>query len=548
MKRFVFCILAMVIISGLLITGCGGETTTTTTSTSQTSVTTSSQPATTTSTTKTTTTTTSSPSPTPTSTKKTGGILKVLDMRLPAASLGWPAKMATDGTYFLQAAVETLFRTDINSQPVPFLATGYKLADDMSSMTIDLRKGVKFHDGTAFDAEACKYNLEAVKAAGVAGTTGWSSIEVVDADTVKINITTWENLMLGNLAGMAGMMVSPTAIEANGVEWATTNIVATGPFKLAKFERDTILEFVKNEDYWQEGKPYLDRIQYICIPDPMTQVATFKVGDADLLQPWSGMVLGEMKQMPGIEFIYSHSGTFVIYPDDANPDSPLANKLVREAIEHAINKEALMAVSGFGVFEAAYQVPVPGAVGYLDDITPRMYDPDKAKQLLTEAGYPDGFECTLTITIPAPDIQDSQVAIQGFLADVGITCNLEYADPAKYSDYMSTGWHATMIYSPSYAAGNYLSSVQTYYTIPGYYVSLKGPANLMELYNAAIKAPEVDAALVEAVTRALWEEDSLIPVSYMGTGQVMQAYVKDTGFGLWASQMNFSPEDYWLDK
>lgn len=470
-------------------------------------------------------------------------------MRLPTGALGWPAKTQGQDTYFLQACVEALFRSDINMEPVPLLATGYKVADDRSSVTLTLRQGVKFQDGTDFNADACKYNLDAVMAAKVPGTTGWTSVEVIDPYTVKINIGKWENLMIGNLGGIAGMMVSPTSIKTHGEDWANTNAVGTGPFKFSKFERDTILEFSKFDGYWQKGKPYLDKIQYICIPDSVTQITTFKTGGAEMVQPWNGQVLSELKKVPNSVFVYSHSGAFILYPDDANADSPFSKKEVRQALEYAIDKEALMKVAGFGIFESAYQAPVPLAIGFIKDLPKRTYNPTKAKELLAAAGYANGFECTLTITIPAPDIKDAQVAMQKMLADVGIKANLEFADPAKYADFMAKGWHNTLIYSPAYAAGNFLGSVQTYYTVPGYYVSLKGPANLKELYTAAISTPTVQRDLIDKLTRAMYDDDSLIPISYMGTGQVYQDYVHDLGFGTqFANQMAWTPENAWMSK
>ncbi len=531
MKKVLWVILTIVLLSSLALFGCNGTEKTTTAAPTKTTV----APTTTTA--------------APAVTQKYGGTLRIIDMRLPSGSVGWPATMAAADTYFLQAGVETLFRTTADGKQEPLLATGYTVADDKSSITITLQKGVKFHDGSSFNAEACKFNLEAVMAAKVAGTTGWSSIEVVDEYTVKINIAKWENLVLSSFSGPAGIMVSSKAYNTFGEEWMKTNMVGTGPFKLTKFERDTIMEYTKNNDYWQAGKPYLDKIQYICIPDSVTQVTTFKVGDAELIQPWNGQVLAELKALDGVEFIYNDSGAFVLYPDDANADSPFSKKEVREAVEYAIDKASLVKVSGFGIFDAAYQWPCRGAIGYLDDITPRTYNLDKAKELMTAAGYANGFECTLAITIPAPDIQDAQVAMQGMLAEIGITCNLEYADPAKYAEYVDNGWHDTLIYSPAYAAGNFLSNVQTYYMLPNYYVSLGGPANLEELYNAAISTAEVDKALVEKVTRAMYDDESVIPVSYMGTGQVYWDYVHDMGFGThYSSQMIWNPENAWMDK
>jgi peptide/nickel transport system substrate-binding protein len=536
LKKILWVILSVVLLGSLVLIGCNGENKTTTAA-----------PVTTTpaAPVKTTATTTAAPAPT----QKYGGTLRIIDARLPSGSVGWPAKMAASDTYFLQAGIEPLFRSTTEGTQEPLLATGYKVAADKSSLTITLREGVKFQDGTAFDAEACKFNLEAVMAAKVAGTTGWTSVEVIDAKTVKINIGTWENLMIGNLSGPAGMMVSPAAFNANGIDWEMTNMVGTGPFKLTKFERDTIMEYTKNVDYWQKGKPYLDKIQYICIPDTVTQVTTFKTGAAELIQPWSGQVLSELKTVAGTEFIYNDSGAFVLYPDDANKDSPFSKKEVREAIEYAINKDALVKVSGFGIFDTANQWPCRGGIGFIPDLPKRTYNVAKAKELLAAAGYANGFECTLTITIPAPDIQDAQVAMQSMLKEVGITCKLEYADPAKYADYMDKGWHNTLIYSPAYAAGNFLSNVQVYYMLPNYYVSLGGPPNLDALYKAAITSADVDKALVEKVTRAMYDDVSVIPISYMGTGQVYWDYVKDMGFGThYASQMVWNPENAWIDK
>jgi ABC-type transport system substrate-binding protein len=238
----------------------------------------------------------------------------------------------------------------------------------------------------------------------------------------------------------------------------------------------------------------------------------------------------------------------VLYPDTANADSPFSKVAVRQAVEYAIDKENLVKVSGFGIFGSAYQDASETTVGYLTDIQPRKFDLNKAKELLALAGYPNGFDCTLTITIPAPDVKDAQVALQTMLAKVGIKCTLEYADSAKYANYMVKGWKNTLIYSPANVEGNFTGTVQTYYTIPNYYVSLKGPDNMMELYKAALTSAEVDPVKVKALSKAMWDYCDLIPVTYMGTGQVYYDYLKDAGFLTFAAQMNWAPENAWMDK
>ena len=285
MKKVPYILLALIlVIGGLLVTGCGDDETTTTTSTSTTGTVTSTTPTATTT----------------TATQKYGGKVTFLDSRLPATSIGLPAKLGSPDMFFMLPALERLFRLAPDDSLIPFLATGYTLGDDSLSITITLQQGVKFHDGTAFNAEACKWNLESVKAGGIGGTEKWTTIEVIDDYTVKINLSDWSNLILSNFTSLAGCMVSPTSIQTNGEEWAAMNIAATGPFKLKNFERDTILEFEKFDDYWQDRKPYVDEIVTLCMPDPMTQIATLQVGDADIAQPWIGFTIAEMKDIPGV--------------------------------------------------------------------------------------------------------------------------------------------------------------------------------------------------------------------------------------------------------
>jgi ABC-type transport system substrate-binding protein len=247
-------------------------------------------------------------------------------------------------------------------------------------------------------------------------------------------------------------MVSPTWVQTKGIDYAGANPCGTGPFTFVSYEKDTTLTYKKFENYWRPGEPYLDGIVYHDIPDSTTQINAWLAGEGDMLTNYSAMPLARAVEA-GYTNAYRHDGVFSLYPDSANADSPFSNPKVRMALEYAIDKAALVKVTGYGIFEPAYQLMTPGSIGYIESLPKRTYDETKAKALMAEAGYPDGFKCTLAITIPAPDIKDAQVAIQNYLSKIGITCTLEYADAAKLPP-TSQGLANTLIYTPAGGEGN----------------------------------------------------------------------------------------------
>ena len=165
--------------------------------------------------------------------------------------------------------------------PVPWLATGWKIAKDLRSITFTLRKGVKFHDGTDFNAEAVKWNLDRYRTSTNTELKSVESVEVLDPFTVKLNLSKWSSTLIDNFTMHAGMMISPTSFQKNGADWAKTHPVGTGPFKLAYWQRDTSVKFEKFPGYWQKGKPYLDGVEWVIIADMVTRTMAFKKGEAE---------------------------------------------------------------------------------------------------------------------------------------------------------------------------------------------------------------------------------------------------------------------------
>ena len=150
-----------------------------------------------------------------------GGILKVIEVTGPKTPFGWPPESVGESTVAGKPIIESLVRLHYDGRIEPWLAESWKIAPDKKSATFVLRKGVKFHDGTDFNAEAAKFNLDALKAGKSPGTEDWASIDVIDAYTVRINLLKYSNIFLSRLGGTPGAMVSPTAFKTKGIEWVT---------------------------------------------------------------------------------------------------------------------------------------------------------------------------------------------------------------------------------------------------------------------------------------------------------------------------------------
>ena len=212
-----------------------------------------------------------------------GGILRIAENQ-DGASIGYPPKLFPVVSMRQAApALEPLFRNDAAGKPMPWLATGFKEDLANKSITLTIRKGVKFHDGTDFNGEAVKWNLELAMTAKASGTERLKSIDLVDPFTVRVNLTEWDNTVISNLAQSLGLMISPTAFKKNGGEqWAAKNPVGTGPFQFVSWEKDIRTVYKRFDSYWQKGKPYLDGIEWNIMPDPLTRMMSFKKGEMDV--------------------------------------------------------------------------------------------------------------------------------------------------------------------------------------------------------------------------------------------------------------------------
>ena len=482
----------------------------------------------------------------PTTTPPTlGGTLRVIRYVSPGTPIGCPWEVGNTDRAVSEPALESFLRVRVDMSYEPMLATDWEIASDKSSVTFTLRKGVKFHDGTDWNAEAAKFNLEQLKAAKKAGTGFWTSIEVIDDHTLRVNLSGWQNTVLEDIGTV--LMISPTAFQTMGLDGIRWNPVGTGAFKFVSFERDVATKFVRFDGYWQKGKPYLDALDMPVITDPVTQSAAMQAGEGDVLWSPNTIVGAELKAM-GFDSIYRHDGTFALIPDSANPDSPFTDKRVREALEYAIDREAIMKALGSGLWGPAYQIACSFNLGYIPDFKGRQYDPAKAGALLTDAGYPTGFKTKL-IVFPGTS-REIMGAIQNYLGEVGIVADVEYPDMGKLVDYRRNGWSDALMCVPWIIYTNLGRTMSTYASsTSGDYVSFMRPAGVDELIKEILAADEIDPQKIENLARIWFDEAMTIPVWYVGSPRSMRAgVVHDTGMLAFSTKDDWSPESAWLSK
>ena len=450
-------------------------------------------------------------------------------------------------THHVMPAVETLVGMSPEG-PVPTrLATGWTIAPDGSSITFELRKGVKFHDGEDFNAAAVVWNLEARQ--------GWrpelaniERFETPDDYTVICYLKQYSNTLLYHLTWYSGLMLSPKTHDPDrGEEWLNTNLAGTGPFKLVDFQRDTRLVYERFDGYWDAPKPYLDRLEKVIIRDTSTLRSALLTGEIDAWNTAPTLEASELRdQGYGINLCPGLMRVWI--PDSANPDSPFFDPKVRMALDYALDKEAITEALGGGLFYTPESVVAPTHVGYDTPITPRSYDPDKARQLLAEAGYPNGLDMTVT-TQPATN-PDLLAAMQAYLLEVGINMEINVVENAVMATYRSGGWeNGAILQGLSTATQSYVHALETDGLAPNRTRSaLITPEYTGKLAEAA-RAMKFDdeLRLTRELIKLIHDEAIILPLMTESRICVYAEHVHDfdlSGFSIWW----WSPADIWLSK
>jgi len=315
------------------------------------------------------------------------------------------------------------------------------------TVTVTLRKGVKFHDGTDFNAEAVKWNIEGQMAIDRSEVRKITSIDVLDDYTLQINLSEYDNGLEFAFVSYIGVMVSPTYFETHGGEEGVKNYpVGTGPFKFVSFKRDVSLKYERFDGYWQEGKPYLDGVEFIYVADPMVSLASFQAGEGDVLLGLEPRDAASLEASGDYVFSTCMGSLCGLAGDGSHPESPFADIRVRQAIEYALDREPVVDAIGLGYWGATDQPCGKETWGYNPTPSPYSHDPQKAKELLAEAGYPDGLGVPLIVRNTPSTWVDLYTAILAQLNDAGFGLTLEVKDPAGFNEHVIVrGWDNALL-------------------------------------------------------------------------------------------------------
>ncbi|HDZ79844.1 MAG TPA: ABC transporter substrate-binding protein [Roseobacter sp.] len=320
---------------------------------------------------------------------------------------------------------------------VPGLAESWEISEDGLTYTFKLHSGVTFHDGTTMDAEDVKFSLDRINAddsvnAQKALFSAISEVNVVDPTTVEIKLSEPNGNLLFNLAWGDAVIVAPESID---------NIkqlpIGTGAFKFTSWTQGDNIMIEKNPNYW--GTPAaLDMATFKFISDPTAAFASMMAEDVDVFVAFPAPEnLPQFEADPRFQVLVgSTEGETILAMN--NKQAPFDNVKVREAVAHAINRQAIIDGAMFG-----YGTPIgthfaPHNPAYVDETALSAFDPEKAKALLAEAGFTDGFETTLDLPPPSYARRGGEI-IAAQLADVGITAKINNVEWAQWLETVFKG-------------------------------------------------------------------------------------------------------------
>lgn len=320
---------------------------------------------------------------------------------------------------------------------VPGLAESWEISDDGLTYTFKLRSGVTFHDGTTMDADDVKFSLDRIGAEDSANAqkalyAAIESVTAVDSMTVEIKLSEPNGNMIFNLAWGDAVIVAPESIEN-----IKQTPIGTGAFKFANWTQGDKVELTRNDAYWGDA-PALSSATFKFISDPTAAFASVMAEDVDVFVSFPAPEnLPQFEADPRFQVLVgSTEGETILSTNNKMP--PFDNVKVREAVAHAIDRQAIIDGAMFGLGTPIGTHFAPHNPAYVDLTAQSAYDPEKSKALLSEAGFPDGFETTLHLPPPSYARRGGEI-IAAQLAQVGIKAEITNVEWAQWLETVFRG-------------------------------------------------------------------------------------------------------------
>ena len=456
------------------------------------------------------------------------GAAEYLDSLDPARSY------SPTGIITLNAAYDTLvtFPKDSTNSFEPRLAKSWDISEDGLTYTFQLRDDVKFSDGTPMTADDVVFSFKRFQ--NIKGNPSFlaatiASVEATDATTVVVKLSGADPAILAKLVAWPFSVVNTKLIKENGgtdaadadttdtaEAWLSTTSAGTGAYILESYEKETAVTLVRNPNYWGTA-PYFDRVIIQNIPESSAQKVALEAGDIDIAMDITPDQVDTINKIEGVEVYVTGSPTlhFLGMNRDPKLGGPLADPKVELAVRYAVDYEGFRKLAGPGAVTPAAMLPV-GFFGAYGTDKALKRDIEKAKALLAEAGYPDGFETTLTyptFTVEGLNIETLAQKLVSDLAEVGIKVSLDPGDVGTWLEKYRAGeaGFAMAWWQPDYIdPDNYL------YFLPGRnggarlkWLEADAEPSLIELRDKALTEvnPEERIKLFAAV-QDYWQQSS----------------------------------------
>lgn len=343
----------------------------------------------------------------------------------------------------------TLVGIDQSLNIVPGLADSWEQPDP-KSYVFKLHPGIKFHDGTAFDAAAVKTNFDrmmdpAGKSLRRGEVASIDKVTAVDANTVRLDLKGPNSALLATLSDRAGMMVSPAAIQQYGADLAR-HPVGTGPFKFVEWLPGDHVTLQRNEGYWKPGLPLLDEITYRPVLDPLVKLESLQSGQFDFVDYAPPQKVASLKSDASVAFIPVKSlAAYWLWLNTTRP--PFDNKSIRQAMALGIDSAAIVKTVNYGVGVPANGPIPPSSWAYDASIPVIQRDVAGAKAKLAAGGKASGLKATFEISSSPDNARFAQV-LKAQLADTGIDVDIQLVDAARQTsdtiahnfDFTTAGW------------------------------------------------------------------------------------------------------------
>ncbi|MFA5594548.1 MAG: glutathione ABC transporter substrate-binding protein [Trueperaceae bacterium] len=329
---------------------------------------------------------------------------------------------------------ETLFELTPEGDIVPHLVTDFEFVNGGLGLNLTVREGVTFHDGTPLTAEIVKGSMDRFLDPENAWTFRFlldaiSNVEVTGDYTLELTLANQFAPLLAHLTHSSTAIILPAAAEQHGEDFAS-NPVGTGPFKFVSWQRNDAIELERYDGYWGE-QPGVSGVRFLTVPENATRMALVESGQAHVAVRVPPQDIARLNAVDGVT-VENVSSLRTIFMFMNFTHEPINDVRVRQAINYAIDNESLAEFVLGGAVRPSDAPIAPGIFGYTP-VGDYDYNPERARELLAEAGYADGFSTSL-YTPSGRYLQDIQTveAMQGMLADVGITATIETLEWSAY--------------------------------------------------------------------------------------------------------------------